>query len=93
MDLAFQCYETGKYVPPTKPFDVEFGGEASDDYLHDTVLPMLRDNPDSWKMLMETARAHAGISTVQRPRVVKSHATRKRNRRITADSSSPVRGD
>ncbi|KAI0684662.1 hypothetical protein C8T65DRAFT_701968 [Cerioporus squamosus] len=95
VDLAFDCYATGKYVAPTSQFDVEFGGESCDDFLEGTILPLMEKDPEAWNKLMEVARAHAGTIS-ERPRIVKPRAApmaRKRRRRITADSSSPVRGD
>ncbi|TFK90690.1 hypothetical protein K466DRAFT_660641 [Polyporus arcularius HHB13444] len=95
LERAFKCYKSGQYMAPTVPFDFDFGGDLCDEYLQDTVLPLLEEDDGSWDMLMEAARAMAeGASGRSRARQAPAGSRpRKRGRRITADSSSPVRGD
>ena len=88
VEMAFECYSSGRFIPPEDNFDITTAGSHSDEFLEQTVLPLLTKKPRRWQEFMVKAREHAPRIAAPREAPRRPSQTHQR-RQVRMDSSSP----
>ena len=88
VEMAFECYSSGRFIPPEDNFDITTAGSHSDEFLEQTVLPLLTKKPHRWQAFMVKAREHVPRMAATPVAARRPLKTRQR-RQVRMDSSSP----